>query len=219
VHRDIKCANILVSKEGVCKLADFGLATHVPPPSAIPSSISIPSSIAHFQSSSDSHQNLVGSPYWMAPEIITNEKDISIACDIWSLGCTIIEMLTGFPPHADLPAIEALFRVAEIESHPPFPSSISHDCESFLLGCFVKDFRQRSPATTLLSHPWLFHLKSDEGTTTSDQMPSSNVGASSRQQMSSAGSPPSSNPINNNNANFWPSRLNPFTTSRLTSSS
>jgi mitogen-activated protein kinase kinase kinase 3 len=78
VHRDIKGANILVDPNGDIKLADFGMAKH----------ISAYTSIRSFK----------GSPYWMAPEVIMNSNGYSLSVDIWSLGCTILEMATAKPP-------------------------------------------------------------------------------------------------------------------------
>ena len=79
IHRDIKGANILIDKYGKVKLADFGVAVKL--------------------EESQKTISAAGSPYWMAPEIITSESDPTTKCDIWSLGCTIIELLTGNPPY------------------------------------------------------------------------------------------------------------------------
>ncbi|KAK1310296.1 Mitogen-activated protein kinase kinase kinase YODA [Acorus calamus] len=78
VHRDIKGANILVDPNGEIKLADFGMAKHI--------------------SSYTSIRSFKGSPYWMAPEVIMNGNGYNLAVDIWSLGCTILEMVTSKPP-------------------------------------------------------------------------------------------------------------------------
>ncbi|KAG0484417.1 hypothetical protein HPP92_008496 [Vanilla planifolia] len=78
VHRDIKGANILVDPNGQVKLADFGMAKHI-------TGQSCPLSFR-------------GSPYWMAPEVIKNVSGCNLAVDIWSLGCTVLEMATSKPP-------------------------------------------------------------------------------------------------------------------------
>ncbi|RDX74518.1 Mitogen-activated protein kinase kinase kinase 3, partial [Mucuna pruriens] len=78
VHRDIKGANILVDPNGEIKLADFGMARHI--------------------SASASMLSFKGSPYWMAPEVVMNTNDYNLPVDIWSLGCTIVEMATSKPP-------------------------------------------------------------------------------------------------------------------------
>ena len=78
VHRDIKGANILFTKKGIVKLADFGVAAKL--------------------TEAGRDNQVVGSAYWMAPEVIEMKGQISAACDIWSLGCTVIELLTGQQP-------------------------------------------------------------------------------------------------------------------------
>ncbi|VAH31086.1 unnamed protein product [Triticum turgidum subsp. durum] len=89
MHRDIKGANLLVDINGVVKLADFGMAKHL--------------------SSAAPNLSLKGTPYWMAPEMVqaTLAKDVGydLAVDIWSLGCTIIEMFDGKPPWSDLEGV------------------------------------------------------------------------------------------------------------------
>ncbi|CAD6218043.1 unnamed protein product [Miscanthus lutarioriparius] len=89
MHRDIKGANLLVDVQGVVKLADFGMAKHL--------------------STAAPNLSLKGTPYWMAPEMVqaTLMKDVGydLAVDIWSLGCTIIEMLDGKPPWSDLEGV------------------------------------------------------------------------------------------------------------------
>lgn len=66
----------------------------------------------------------------------------SSACDIWSVGCTVLELLTGKPPYFDLQQMPALFRIVQDE-HPPLPDGISRALEDFLLQCFQKDPNRR----------------------------------------------------------------------------
>ncbi|KAG4386675.1 hypothetical protein AAZX31_11G100000 [Glycine max] len=134
IHRDIKGANILTTKEGLVKLADFGVATKLT------------------EADVNTH-SVVGTPYWMAPEVI-EMAGVCAASDIWSVGCTVIELLTCVPPYYDLQPMPALFRIVQDE-HPPIPDSLSPDITDFLLQCFKKDARQRPDAKTLLSHPWI----------------------------------------------------------------
>ncbi len=134
IHRDIKGANILSTKEGNIKLADFGVATRL--------------------SDSRKSDSVVGTPYWMAPEIIEMTGQQSSACDIWSVGCTVLELLTGKPPYFDLQQMPALFRIVQDE-HPPLPDGISASLKDFLLSCFAKDPNRRIDAAGLLKHPWL----------------------------------------------------------------
>ena len=78
----------------------------------------------------------------------------SSACDIWSVGCTVLELLTGKPPYFDLQQMPALFRIVQDE-HPPLPDGISASLKDFLLMCFAKDPNRRIDAAGLLKHPWL----------------------------------------------------------------
>ncbi|KAL3513571.1 hypothetical protein ACH5RR_026288, partial [Cinchona calisaya] len=134
IHRDIKGANILTTKEGLVKLADFGVATKLT------------------EADVNTH-SVVGTPYWMAPEVI-EMSGVCAASDIWSVGCTVIELLTCVPPYYDLQPMPALFRIVQ-DDHPPIPDSLSPAITDFLRQCFKKDARQRPDAKTLLSHPWI----------------------------------------------------------------
>ncbi|KAL6579374.1 MAP3K epsilon protein kinase 1 [Orobanche minor] len=138
IHRDIKGANILTTKEGLVKLADFGVATKLT------------------EADVNTH-SVVGTPYWMAPEVI-EMSGVCAASDIWSVGCTVIELLTCVPPYYDLQPMPALFRIVQVEisdEHPPIPDSLSPAITDFLRQCFKKDARQRPDAKALLSHPWI----------------------------------------------------------------
>lgn len=104
IHRDIKGANILTTKDGTVKLADFGVST---------STLTGP----------DKEAQVVGTPYWMAPEIIQLSGATS-ASDIWSVGCTVIELLQGKPPYHNLAAMPALFAIVN-DDHPPLPEGVS----------------------------------------------------------------------------------------------
>lgn len=146
VHSDIKGANILVTKDKCVKLADFGLAS-----TKLGKDLNEASPEA--TSTSDNPMDFLGSPYWMAPEIVT-QTGKSTASDIWSVGCTVIELLTGFPPNHQLNEMSALFRLMN-DDCPPLPSGISPDCEDFLRKCFCKDMKTRATADELISHRWL----------------------------------------------------------------
>jgi len=130
VHRDIKGGNILITKDGLVKLADFGTAKSV----------------------KSNKFTVVGTPYWMAPEIIEMSGG-GTAADIWSVGCTIIELLTGTPPYFKLGTMTALFNMVQ-DDHPPLPQ-VSKECREFLLACFVKDFEKRPKAEDLLTHTFI----------------------------------------------------------------
>lgn len=131
IHRDIKGSNILATKEGSIKLADFGVATRV----------------------GGHDRSVVGSPYWMAPEVV-EQSGATTASDIWSVGCVVIELLEGQPPYHELEPMPALFRIVN-DDCPPLPDSASPVVRDFLLQCFQKDSNLRISARKLLKHPWM----------------------------------------------------------------
>eukprot|EP01094_Clydonella_sp_ATCC50884_P024685 TRINITY_DN6260_c0_g1_i5.p1 TRINITY_DN6260_c0_g1~~TRINITY_DN6260_c0_g1_i5.p1 ORF type:complete len:321 (-),score=97.40 TRINITY_DN6260_c0_g1_i5:171-1133(-) len=135
IHRDIKAANILITRDGTCKLADFGVA------------------ITKRKVEETDDFDVAGTPYWMAPEIFEGEPPTT-ASDIWSLGCTVIELLTGSPPYHDLTAMNAVYHIMEDE-HIPLPSLASASCTSFLKSCLAKAPASRRSAADLLLHPWI----------------------------------------------------------------
>lgn len=90
-----------------------------------------------------------GTPYWMAPETANGTEVVSTKSDIWSLGCTVIELMTGNPPYAELGPLPALIRIVE-DQNPPLPKNGSPDCIDFLLRCFEKLPERRAAAAELL---------------------------------------------------------------------
>jgi len=103
-HRDIKGLNILITKDGKIKIADFGVAVNI--------------------NENQKTLSAGGTPYWMAPETANGQDFISTKSDIWSLGCTVIELMTGNPPYAELSPLPALIRIVE-DQHPPLPKNAS----------------------------------------------------------------------------------------------
>lgn len=134
VHCDLKAANILTTKNGNVKLSDFGVSLNL-------------------KAVENLKNDAVGTPNWMAPEVI-ELKGVTPAADIWSLGCTIIELLTGKPPYGDMLAMSAMWRIVE-DDCPPFPEKISASLRSFLELCFDKDPTKRPTAEELFEHEWL----------------------------------------------------------------
>jgi serine/threonine protein kinase len=92
----------------------------------------------------------------MAPEIIDNNglaSSVRSACDIWSLGCTVIELLTMKPPYFDLNPYTAMFKI--VSNSIPLPESCSDDLKDFFSKCFEKDPFKRIDAKGLLEHRWI----------------------------------------------------------------
>ncbi|CAA6663867.1 unnamed protein product [Spirodela intermedia] len=125
VHRDIKGANILVDPNGVVKLADFGMAKHI--------------------SSHNSIHSFKGSPYWMAPEVIMTTSGYNLSVDIWSFGCTIIEMVTSKPPWCQYEGVAAIFKIVNSKDIPEIPSHLSREGKDFLRLCLQRDPSARPP--------------------------------------------------------------------------
>ncbi|CAL9211400.1 unnamed protein product [Musa hybrid cultivar] len=134
VHRDIKCANILVHANGSVKLADFGLAKEI--------------------TKFDMLKSCKGSVYWMAPEVVNPKKTYGPACDIWSLGCTVLEMLTRQIPYPSLEWTQALFKIGHGEQ-PPIPNYLSRDARDFISKCVKVNPDDRPSASQLLEHPFV----------------------------------------------------------------
>ncbi|XP_065870299.1 mitogen-activated protein kinase kinase kinase 1-like [Euphorbia lathyris] len=134
VHRDIKCANILVDANGSVKLADFGLAK---------------------ATQSNDIKSCKGTAFWMAPEVVNlRNRTYGLAADIWSLGCSVLEMLTGRPPYSHLEGMQALFRIGRGEP-PLVPDSLSKDAQDFIRKCLQVNPNDRPTAVQLLDHPFV----------------------------------------------------------------
>ncbi|GAA5896892.1 uncharacterized protein JCM6883_007041 [Sporobolomyces salmoneus] len=140
VHCDLKAANILSTKTGNTKLSDFGVSLNL-------------HAIKNTQGFGGAKE-VQGTPNWMSPECISLQGAVP-ASDIWSLGCTIVELVDGRPPYADLVAMSAMFRIVEDEEGPPIPESCSQELSLFLARCFKKDPKERPTAVELFEDPWL----------------------------------------------------------------
>ncbi|KAH3764361.1 p21-activated protein kinase [Pelomyxa schiedti] len=142
VHRDIKSDNILLGIDGAVKIADFGYA-------------------AQLTKSRQKRNTVVGTPYWMAPELIRG-YDYGTKVDIWSLGIMIMEMAEGQPPYLELPPLRALFLITT-KGIPGLknPSAWSPDFHNFLAKCLDTNVDTRPEANPMLAH--VFVNKSSNG--------------------------------------------------------
>ncbi|KAK4534359.1 hypothetical protein CDCA_CDCA01G0384 [Cyanidium caldarium] len=134
-HRDLKPGNVMVNQNGVVKITDFGV-----------------SSCVDWQTLGSGH-TMVGTPWYIAPEMIEG-RHYDQSVDIWSLGCTVLELATGKRPYHELNGMAALFRMVQ-DRMPPIPPGLSAVCESFLRACWVWQPQQRPSAAALLQHPFV----------------------------------------------------------------
>ncbi|CAL4059864.1 unnamed protein product, partial [Meganyctiphanes norvegica] len=141
MHRDIKGHNILITENGSIKVVDFGVSSHL--------------------SSTWARRNTsVGTPYWMAPEVIACEQQLDysydIRSDVWSLGITAIELADGEPPLSEVHPMRALFQIPR--NPPPTverPIDWTFGFNDFVSECLVKDFEARPSAKDIQQHPFM----------------------------------------------------------------
>ncbi|NXN64260.1 M3K3 kinase, partial [Himantopus himantopus] len=136
VHRDIKGANILRDSAGNVKLGDFGASKR----------------IQTICMSGTGIKSVTGTPYWMSPEVISGEG-YGRKADVWSVACTVVEMLTEKPPWAEFEAMAAIFKIATQPTNPQLPDGVSNSCRNFLKQIFVEE-KRRPTAEDLLRHPF-----------------------------------------------------------------
>ncbi|XP_034947302.1 serine/threonine-protein kinase PAK mbt [Chelonus insularis] len=141
IHRDIKSDSILLTADGRVKLSDFGFCAQV--------SQELPK-----------RKSLVGTPYWMSPEVISR-LPYGPEVDIWSLGIMIIEMVDGEPPFFNEPPLQAMRRIRDMPP-PKLKNSykVSPRLQGFLERMLVRDPAQRATAPELLQHPFLRQAQS-----------------------------------------------------------
>nr|UYE91654.1 mitogen-activated protein [Tamarix hispida] len=156
VHCDIKGSNILIGQSGA-KIADLGCARRVAAPRH--------STNKHCSRPRDHSQApMAGTPVFMAPEVARGEEQ-GCAADIWSLGCTIIEMATGksgWPNKAvggDDP-VTVLYQIAYSDQVPQIPCVLSEEAKDFLTKCLTRDPKERWTASQLLRHPFIIKFAS-----------------------------------------------------------
>lgn len=142
VHRDLKGDNCLVTMEGVLKLADFGCSKE----------------IDDVCSKTHGCRTMVGTPYWMAPEVVRCEDGgYGMKSDVWSVGCTVVEMVTGKPPWPECNSMwAAVYKIANSTGPPSeIPKDLDPVMMDFLECCFERDPAKRASSAELLNHQWL----------------------------------------------------------------
>ncbi|KIY43393.1 Pkinase-domain-containing protein [Fistulina hepatica ATCC 64428] len=141
IHRDIKGANILVDNKGGIKISDFGISKKVEDSECL-------------MNTNRMHRpSLQGSVFWMAPEVVKQSGHTKKA-DIWSVGCLVVEMLTGEHPWAQLTQMQAIYKIG-LSAKPEIPSDISSEAQDFLERTFELDPEARPSAAELLQHPFI----------------------------------------------------------------
>jgi mitogen-activated protein kinase kinase kinase 3 len=136
IHRDIKGANILVDRNGICKLSDFGGAKIIK---------------EDFEKTS----TMRGTPNWMAPEVIKYNENTRFS-DIWSVGCTVIEMINGEPPFSNIKnPFKVLFHIINCKEPPQIPKNCSFNLQHFIYSCLKINPWERLNVCQLLTHPFI----------------------------------------------------------------
>uniref|UniRef100_A0A8C8ZJ29 Nik-related protein kinase n=1 Tax=Prolemur simus TaxID=1328070 RepID=A0A8C8ZJ29_PROSS len=146
IHRDIKGQNVLLTHNAEVKLVDFGVSAQV-------------------SRTNGRRNSFIGTPYWMAPEVIDCDEDprrsYDYRSDVWSVGITAIEMAEGAPPLCNLQPLEALFVILR-ESAPTVKSSgWSRKFHNFMEKCMIKNFLVRPTSEHMLHHPFVRDIKNE----------------------------------------------------------
>eukprot|EP01060_Flectonema_neradi_P037447 TRINITY_DN7540_c3_g2_i2.p1 TRINITY_DN7540_c3_g2~~TRINITY_DN7540_c3_g2_i2.p1 ORF type:complete len:874 (+),score=116.77 TRINITY_DN7540_c3_g2_i2:126-2747(+) len=145
IHRDIKGANILLTVEGCIKLADFGASV-----------------LVENKGIKDRQNDVQGTPYWMAPEVLC-EKGHGWEADIWSLGCTVMEMLTAQHPwqHLGQTQVQVLNAIMNNSKALTVPDTITSASAMFLKDCLSRDPSKRPTAQLLIEHHYFLEDADD----------------------------------------------------------
>ncbi|KAH8673932.1 kinase-like domain-containing protein [Xylariales sp. PMI_506] len=143
IHRDIKGANILVDNKGTIKISDFGISKKLEA-----------SNILSGANNNKHRPSLQGSVFWMAPEVV-KQTSYTRKADIWSLGCLVVEMMTGTHPFPDCSQLQAIFKIGGGKAAPTIPDNASPEAVKFLSETFEIDHNLRPSADDLMLSPFL----------------------------------------------------------------
>ncbi|KAL1868433.1 hypothetical protein VTK73DRAFT_3672 [Phialemonium thermophilum] len=143
IHRDIKGANILVDNKGTIKISDFGISKKLEA-----------TNILNGANNNKHRPSLQGSVYWMAPEVV-KQTSYTRKADIWSLGCLVVEMMTGTHPFPDCTQLQAIFKIGGSKAAPTIPDHASDEAKQFLQQTFEIDHNKRPSADDLMLSPFL----------------------------------------------------------------
>jgi mitogen-activated protein kinase kinase kinase len=143
IHRDIKGANILVDNKGGIKISDFGISKKIEA-----------SNILNGAGNNKNRPSLQGSVFWMAPEVV-KQTSYTRKADIWSLGCLVVEMMTGTHPFPDCSQLQAIFKIGGAKISPTIPNHASAEAQTFLKAAFEVEHTKRPSAEELLFSPFL----------------------------------------------------------------
>lgn len=143
IHRDIKGANILVDNKGGIKISDFGISKKIEA-----------SNLLNGAGSNKNRPSLQGSVFWMAPEVV-KQTSYTRKADIWSLGCLVVEMMTGTHPFPDCSQLQAIFKIGGAKISPTIPGHASGEAQIFLKSAFEVEHTKRPSAEELLFSPFL----------------------------------------------------------------
>ncbi|KAJ1685729.1 hypothetical protein LUZ63_017119 [Rhynchospora breviuscula] len=170
IHRDIKAGNILVDSDGSVKLADFGVSASI-----YEAQHSSSSGLLRVSAAPASFFNeMAGTPYWMAPEVIHSHIGYGVKADIWSFGITALELAHGRPPLSHLPLSKSLMmritnQLRFEDAHdkgdkdsPKKKKKFSKAFKDMVASCLAQDPAKRPTADKLLKHPFFKNCKSSE---------------------------------------------------------